>query len=182
MLTRRVSMALFSVVLLAIPLRQVLAGSSTAQGAAKKDVILKAADITPKIFPETVFYRGRVGAVQMRNTGGIRFADDFYLLAGLVDTSGYSSGVKEKYQGYLMTEVPVEINGQSVKPGAYGIGFVAGSKFIVSDLGSNSLLEIAGQRDSELKRATPLQVLEASEAGAYRLYIGRDFVTLKRAR
>jgi len=29
---------------------------------------------------------------------------------------------------------------------------------------------------------TPLQVLEAPEADAYRLYIGRDFVAIKRAR
>jgi len=179
---RRLPIALFSFVLVAIPLGQVLAGSSSAQGEAKKDVILKPVDITPKIFPGTVFYHGRAGSVQMRNTGGVQFADDFYVLAGLVDTSGYSSGVKEKYQGYFLTEVPVEINGQSLKPGAYGIGFVAGSKFIVSDLGSNTLLEIAGQRDAELKRATPLQVLAAPEAGFYRLYIGRDYVTIKRAR
>ena len=178
---RRFSVVLFLLVLLAIPLRQVLAGSSSAQSGAKKDVILKAADITPKIFPEKVFYRGQVAAVQMRNTGGVHFADDLYMLAGLVDTSGYASGVKEKYQGYFVTEVPVEINGQSLKPGAYGIGFVAGAKFIVSDLGSNNLLEIARQRDTELKRATPLQVLEAPETGAYRLYIGRDFVAIKRA-
>jgi len=179
---RRFSVVLFSLILLAVPLRQVLAGSSSAQSGTKKDVILKAADITPKIFPEKVFYRGQVGAVQMRNTGGVHFADDFYMLAGLVDTSGYASGLKEKYQGCFVTEVPVEINGQSLKPGAYGIGFVAGAKFIVSDLGSNSLLEIAGQRDTELKHVTPLQVLEAPEADAYRLYIGRDFVAIKRAR
>ncbi len=182
MLTRRFSIGLFSLVLLAVPLRQSLAGGSSAQAGAAKDAILKAADITPKIFPEKVFYRGQVGAVQMRNTGGIHFADGFYVLAGLVDTSGYASGVKEKYQGYLMTEVPVEINGQSLKPGAYGIGFVAGAKFVVSDLGSNNLLEVASQTDTELKHATPLQVVAATESGAYRLYIGRDFVAIKRVR
>jgi hypothetical protein len=98
-----------------------------------------------------------------------------------VDTAGYASGVKEKYQGYFLTEVRVEISGQSLKSGAYGIGFVAGSKFVVSDVGGNNLLEIPGERDAKLKRATPLQVVAASEAGAYRLYIGRDFVTIKRA-
>jgi hypothetical protein len=61
--------------------------------------------------------------------------------------------------------VPVEINGESLKPGAYGVGFVAGSKFIVSDVGANNLLEVTGQRDAELQRVVPLQVLAAAEAG-----------------
>ncbi len=181
MLARKLSIVLVPLVLLTIPLCQVIVGGSARQGEAKKDAVLKAADIAPKIFPETVFYGGKVGPVQMRNTGGIHFADGPYVLAGLVDTAGYASGVKEKYQGYLLTEVPVEINGQSLKSGAYGIGFVAGSKFVVSDVGGNNLLEIPGERDAKFKRATPLQVVAASEAGAYRLYIGRDFVTIKRA-
>ena len=53
-----------------------------------KETILKASDITPKTFPEQVFYRGQVASVQMRNTGGVHFADDLYVLAGLVDVSG----------------------------------------------------------------------------------------------
>jgi hypothetical protein len=181
MLARKLSMVFFSAVLLAIPFQLALPGSSFAQTEPKKDAILKSSDITPKIFPETVFYRGKVAPVQMRNSAGIHFADDFYVLAGLVDNSGYATSVKEKYQGYFLAEVPIEINGQSLKPGSYGIGFLSGSKFVVTDLGANNVLEIAGQRDTELKRATPLQVLAAPEAGAFRLYLGRDFVTIKRA-
>lgn len=157
------------------------AAAPRAQAAPGKDVVLKASDISAKIFPERVFYRGQVAPVQMRNTGGVHFADGFYVLAGLVDNSGYSTGVREKYQGYFLTEVPLEINGQSLKPGAYGIGFVQGSKFVVTDLGSNNLLEISGTRDAEIKRPVPLQVLAAPEEGSYRLYLGRDYVTLKRS-
>jgi hypothetical protein len=181
MLVRRISMVLFLAMLLIAPFRQALTASSSPQSESKEAAILKASDITARIFPARVFYRGKVADVQMRNTGGIRFADQFYVLAGLVDTSGYASDVKEKYQAYFLDEVPIEINGQSLKPGAYGIGFVAEAKFIVSDLGGNTLLEITGKRDTELKRAMPLQVRAAPEAGEYRLYIGRDFVTIKRA-
>jgi hypothetical protein len=145
-----------------------------------KETILKANDITPKTFPERVFYRGQVASVQMRNTGGVHFADDLYVLAGLVDVSGYSSGVREKYQGYLLTEVPMDVNDKTLKPGAYGIGFVNGSKFVVTDLGSNTLLEVESKKDAELKGPMPLQVLASPDAGAYRLYLGRDYVTFKR--
>ncbi len=48
-------------------LQTTMAGSPSAEG---KEVILKAADITPKIFPERVFFRGQSASVQFRNSGG----------------------------------------------------------------------------------------------------------------
>ena len=147
---------------------------------AGQDTVLKAVDITPKLFPEHVFFRGQVAVAQLRNTGGVHFVDDFYVLAGLVDSSGYSTGIREKYQGYLLTEVNLEIGGQSLKPGAYGFGFMGG-KFILMDLGANNLIEAAGQRDAEMRRPVPLQVLASSSAGSYRLYVGRDYIEFRRA-
>ena len=122
-----------------------------------KETILKANDITPKTFPERVFYRGQVASVQMRNTGGVHFGDDLYVLAGLVDVSGYSSGVREKYQGYLLTEVPMDVNGKTLKPGAFGIGFVNGSKFVVdrSGLQHSSRGRVQERRRAERTDASP---------------------------
>jgi hypothetical protein len=182
MLARKLTMLSLALLVLVVPFRRTLTAASFPQSDEKKDAILKASDITPAIFPEKVFYHGRVADVQMRNTGGIHFADGVYVLAGLVDTSGYASGLKEKYQAYFLSEVPVEINGQLLKPGAYGVGFVGEAKFIVSDLGGGTILETAGQRDANLKRPTPLQVLAAPEDGTYRLYLGRNFVVAKRAK
>ena len=147
---------------------------------AGQDTVLNAVDITPKLFPEHVFFRGQVAVAQLRNTGGVHFVDDFYVLAGLVDSSGYSTGIKERYQGYLLTEVNLEIGGQSLKPGAYGFGFMGG-KFILMDLAANNLIEAAGQRDAEMRRPVPLQVLASSSAGSYRLYVGRDYIEFRRA-
>ena len=39
---------------------------------AATEAVLKASEITGKIFPEQVFFRGQVAPVQMRNTGGVR--------------------------------------------------------------------------------------------------------------
>jgi hypothetical protein len=147
---------------------------------AGQDTVLKAADITPKLFPEQVFFRGKVAPAQLRNTGGVHFADDLYVLAGLVDNSGYSTAIREKYQAYLLSEVTLEIGGQTVKPGAYGFGFVSG-KFILMDLAANNLMEAAGQHDAEMKRPVPLQVAASATAGGYRLYVGRDFIEFRRA-
>ncbi len=173
---------LFILVLLVLtfPLRHprgVRAENPPAEG---KESVLKAADISPKIFPERVFFRGQVAPAQLRNTGGVHFADDLYVLAGLVDSSGYSTGIREKYQGYLLNEVNLEMGGQNLKPGAYGFGFITGGKFVVMDLGANDVLQITSQRDAEMKRPVPLQVAASSTAGSYRLYAGRDYVEFRR--
>jgi len=128
---------LLSVLLLTFCIRHpqtTVAGNPPAEG---KEVVLKAANVTSKIFPERVFFRGQSAPVQFRNSGGVHFADDLYVLAGMVDSSGYSTAIKEKYQAYLLNEVTLEIAGQTLKPGAYGIGFLNGGKFVVMDVGAN---------------------------------------------
>src|SRR5207253_1673553 len=175
------SSVFLALLLLGFPLRHLHGSRADNPPAAGKEVVLKAADITPKILTERVFFRGQSAPVQFRNSGGVHFADDLYVLAGLVDSSGYSTGIKEKYQAYLLNEVTLEIGGQSLKPGAYGFGFLKGGQFVVMDLGANDVLQVASRRDAEMKRPVPLQVLASGSAGSYRLYLGRDYVEFRRA-
>jgi hypothetical protein len=172
--------ALFTVLLLTFSVRHLQTTMAASPPAEGKEVVLKAADITAKIFPERVFFRGQSAPVQFRNSGGVHFADDLYVLAGMVDSSGYSTAIKEKYQAYLLNEVTLEIGGQALKPGAYGIGFLNGGKFVVMDLGANDIIQSASQHDADLKRPVPLQVVASATAGAYRLYAGRDYVEFHR--
>lgn len=153
--------------------------SAVASPAEGNEAVLKASEITGKIFPDQVFFRGQVAPVQMRNTAGIRFADDAYVLGGLVDSSGYSSDIRQKYQGYLITEVALEIGGQKLAPGSYGFGFVTGDKFVVMDLGAHDVLQASSTKDTEMKRPIPLQIVGVG--GKYRLYGGRDFVGVSRS-
>lgn len=146
-----------------------------------KETALKAADVGTKLLPDKVFFRGHSAPTQARNSGGVRYADGFYVLVALVDSSGYSSGIREKYQAYFITEVPLEIGGQTLKPGAYGIGFLDADKFVVMDIGANDVFTTSSKKDSEIKHPVPLQVL-ATDGGAYRLYKGRDFVEFHRAK
>ena len=138
-------------------------------------VILKPPDMT-NLMPATVFFRGQVASVQARNSGGVKLADGMLVLCALVDTSGYSTAVQQKYQAYFITEVSLDINGQTLKPGAYGVGFVEGNKFLVMDLGAHDLFTTLGVHDAELKRPTPLQVLADTAPNRYRLYINRNYV------
>jgi len=142
--------------------------------------ILTATD-AGKLLPPAVFFHGQSASVQARNSGGVRLTKDSYMLVTLVDNSGYSTGIREKYQAYLLNEVTLEIGGQTLKPGAYGFGFQEGGKFLIMDIGANDVLNATSQRDAELKRPVPMQMLTTSTAGSYRLYAGRDFVEFHRA-
>lgn len=153
-----------------------VSGSVAAQAGA--GTVLKPADLA-KQFPPSVYYLGQTAPVQMRNTGGVKFADGHYVLAGLVDTSGYSNGVAAKYQGYLITEVPITIGGQKLPAGAYGFGFLDGGKFLVTDLGGSDVLAAPSAKDAAIARPRPLEVT-TDPAGGFRLYAGRAYVQFSR--
>jgi hypothetical protein len=143
------------------------------------DTVLHALDLE-KVVPKTVFFRGQSAPVQIRNAGGVKYADGMYFFSTLVDTSGYSTGVQAKYQAYLVTEVPLQIGGQHLAAGAYGVGFITDNKFLVMDLGAHDLFTVDDTRDTNLKRPTPLQVLKGDKPGEYRLYEGKSYVTFQR--
>ncbi|MGA3263870.1 MAG: hypothetical protein ABSC47_07470 [Terracidiphilus sp.] len=142
------------------------------------DTVLKPADMQ-KLLPASVFYRAQVATTQLRNSGGVKFADGYYVLATMVDTSGYSSAVQSKYQAYFITEVPLKMGGQNLPAGAYGVGFIAGNKFVVTDMGAHDVLTVAADEDAGLKRPVPLQVA-ADQSGGFRLYAGRRYVIFSR--
>jgi len=178
----RLALVLFPVLLATLASGSVAQEATSTGSSAAKEGVLQAADVGAKLFPDRVYFRGQVGTVQMRNTGGVRYADGFLVLAALVDSSGYASGIKEKYQAYLITDVAIEIGGQALKPGAYGCGFIDNNKFVVMDLGANDLFQVTSTKDAEIKRPIPLQFIVTPEAGKYRFYHGREYVEFRRAK
>jgi hypothetical protein len=145
---------------------------------AQSDTVLKPAD-TEKLLPAAVYYKAQSAPTQLRNSGGVKFSDGYYLLATLVDTSGYSSDVAAKYQAYFITEVPVKAGGENLAAGIYGVGFIANDKFVVTDVGAHDVMTVSSSTDQEMKRPVPLQVTP-DPAGGFRLYEGRRFVTFSR--
>lgn len=145
--------------------------------------VLHPADMT-KILPSAVFFRGQSATTQLRNSGGVRYADGFLMLAALVDNSGYSTGIQEKYQAYFITEVPLDIEGHQLAPGAYGVGILRTGtdlQFVVQDVGAHDLFQAAAANDAALHRPVPLQVVAVSGTAKYRLYLGRNYVEFERA-
>jgi hypothetical protein len=146
--------------------------------AQRGNTILKPADMQ-KLLPASVYYKGQSATTQLRNSGGVKFADGYYVLAVLVDTSGYSTDVQAKYSAYFITEIPIKVGGESLPAGVYGVGFIADDKFVVTDVGAHDLLTVSSGNDATLKRPTPLQVT-TDPAGGFRLYSGRRYVVFSR--
>jgi hypothetical protein len=161
----------------AILFAAVLVAPGAMQAQAAGDTVLKPADME-KLIPASVYYRGQAATTQARNSGGVKFADGYFVLAYLVDTSGYSTEIATKYQAYFITEVAIKVEGKALSAGVYGIGFMGG-KFIVTDVGGHDVLTVAAGNDSGLKRPLPLQIAVGS-AGGFRLYAGRKFVSFAR--
>jgi hypothetical protein len=158
-----------------------LAATSWAQtGAAKEKKtesapgVLSTQDLK-QLIPASVFFAGQTAPVQLRNSGGARGPNGRLMLIGMVDSSGYSSGVAQKYQAYLLTEGSLVFQGKVLAPGAYGVGLVENNTFNIMDLGANDIAAVPAQTDSALRRAVPLKVAAAS-GEAFRLYFGKHYV------
>jgi hypothetical protein len=159
---------------------QIAAGQSPGTTSTQASVL--SAEEAAKIMPASVFFRGQSASVQGRNSGGVRFGDKSLLLISLIDTSGYSSQVQEKYQAYLITESAVDIGGHRLASGAYGCGFLNNDNFVVMDLGGHDLFTARSTHDVDLRRPTPLQIaVSPSSAGDYRLYAGRNYISFRAA-
>lgn len=130
-----------------------------------------------KAVPAEYFFRGQKAPVQMRNAVGLQLADGKMVLAALVDASGYSTAIQQKYQGMLITEAKLDIGGSSLAPGQYGFGFTADGNFGVMDVANNDVLSTASQTDQALQHAVPLKLVE--DGSGYKLYAGKKWVGIK---
>jgi len=137
--------------------------------------ILAGADLT-RVVPAGFYFQGLSAPTQMRNAAAVRFGSQRYVIAGLVDTSGYAADVRAKYEGFLITDSPIKINGSDLSPGAYGFGFSDEGKMQVLDLAGNQVLSFSTAKDNELKRPRPLMMTKATDG--IRLYNGKDYVTI----
>src|SRR5262249_34798155 len=76
-------------------------------------VVLSGTELT-RIVPPGFYFQGLSAATQMRNAAAARWGEKRYVIAGLVDTSGYAADVRAKYAGFFITDSPIKINGSDL--------------------------------------------------------------------
>lgn len=137
--------------------------------------ILSGPELT-RVIPPGFYFQGLSAPTQMRNSGAVRFGTNRYVLAGLVDTSGYAAAVRAKYEGFLITDSAIAINGSELGTGAYGFGFSNDGKLNILDLAGNQLLSVSTTKDTSLKRPRPLAMIKSGNE--IRLYSGKDYAVI----
>ena len=105
-----------------------------------------------RIMPPGFYFEGQSAPTQMRNSAAARFGAKQHVIAGMVDTSGYSADVRSRYEGFLIIDTPMKVGGQELVTGAYGFGFTEGNKFTVSDVGGNQIFSVETEPDRNLRR------------------------------
>jgi len=128
------------------------------------------------VIPASFYFAGQSAPTQMRNAAAAKLGKDRFVVAGLVDTSGYSTEISGKYEGFFITDSPIRIGSRMVGTGAYGFGFSADGKLNIFDISSKLIMSIATRTDAEIKRPRPLQM--TSVAGGIRFYKGKNYVLI----
>src|SRR5258706_10930383 len=155
----------------------VLMFCATARAQNKSEIeVLSDAALT-KVAQTSFYFAGQGSLTEMRNAAAAQLRKDRYVIAGLVDTSGYSSEISGKYEGFLITDSPILIGGKPLGTGAYGFGFSKSGTLNIFDLSSKLILSTASRNDSEMKRPKPLQMI-SSDSGL-RLYKGKNYVLIR---
>jgi hypothetical protein len=130
-------------------------------------------------FVKDFYLEGNAIPTQKRNTVILKAADGARLVFGLLDTSGYSAEVQQKYAGMMIVERKVTVGAAAVGIGAYGFGLQKGTpadgpgKFVVYDVAGGKVGEAVAQYDAKLAQPVPLQVVGG------KLYVGRHWVEIK---
>jgi len=129
-----------------------------------------------RIMPPGFYFQGLSAPTQMRNSAAVRFGTKRFVLAGLVDTTGYSSDIRAKYEGFFITDSPIKVQGSELAPGAYGFGFSNDGKLTLLDLTAKEVLSVSATKDNALTRPRPLMMTNSSEG--VRFYNGKDYVVI----
>jgi hypothetical protein len=153
-----------------------LAGATSARQ--RGPVVLEGDDLT-RVVPTGFYFEKQSAPTQMRNASAVQWGSGDrarLVIAGLVDTSGYSSEVRAKYQGFFIADAPVTIGRRMLQTGAYGFGFTSDGRINIFDVSGRRILSARATRDSKLQRPRPLMF--TTEFGDVRLYSGRDYAVI----
>ena len=152
-----------------------VAFAATAVAAQEKPVVLAGAQLT-RVVPNSFYFEGLSAPTQTRNTAAARFGAKRHVIAGMVDTSGYSSEVRAKYEGFFITDSPATVGGQELATGAYGFGFTDDGKLNIFDVGGAQVLSVQTTKDTKLRRPRPMMM--SADADGIRFYSGRDYAVI----
>jgi hypothetical protein len=143
--------------------------------AAQGVTILEGEDLK-KVLPTSFYFEGLSGSTQSRNAAAARLGDKRHVIIGMIDTAGYSTDVRAKYEGFLITDSKISLGGKDLAIGAYGFGVTKEGQLNIFDLGGNLVLGVDAPKDSGVSAPRPLTLTKGADG--LRMYRGKNYVVI----
>jgi hypothetical protein len=135
--------------------------------------------------PTDFYLVGEHIPVEKRNAVLLKTGKGARVVLALVDTTGYSSQIQQKYIGMLISEAKISVCGNSIGVGSYGFGLDrpavpsnADAKFMLYNQAGEKVGECAVKKDDSVKQPKPLGVTTAKGAPA-KLSLGKYTIEIK---
>ncbi len=142
-------------------------------------------DAFNRAVPNDFYLEGNRIPVEKRNAAVLKNAKGTRLVLALIDTTGYSSQIQQKYIGMLITEGTISVCGIALGVGSYGFGLdrpaatsTADAPFKIYNQAGEKLGECAAKKDDSLKQAKPLTTVTAQGEPA-KLYLGKYVIEIR---
>ena len=150
--------------------------SVAAQDSVQKFEIVEDKEQLKAMVPASFYFAGLSGGTQMRNSAVGKLGEKRFIVSGLVDVSGYSTEISGVYEGFFITDSPINFGNKTLDIGAYGIGFAKKGEVNIFDLSGKKILVTETTKDEEMRRPRPLMMIP--DKMGIKLYKGRDFVLI----
>lgn len=142
-----------------------------------------------RAIPSEFYLEGNAIPTQKRNAALVRTPEGHRVLIALLDTSGYSSQVQQKYLGMIIVEGGVSVCGRHLGTGSYGFGLqkakpagaggtASQAKFVFYTQDGVEQSECQTRPDSGVAHPRPLQVT-AGKGRTGALWLGRYRLALE---
>ncbi|MGA2988175.1 MAG: hypothetical protein ABSG32_30725 [Terriglobia bacterium] len=141
-------------------------------------------DAFTRAVPGDFYLEGNRIPVDKRNAALLKNAKGARVVVALILTAGYSSQIKQKYIGMLITETNISVCGNAVGVGSYGFGLErpaatsnADAPFRIYNQAGEKVGECAAKKDNSVKQPKPLTVTTGI-SGPTKLYLGRYVIEI----
>ena len=135
-------------------------------------------------FVKDFYLEGNSIPTEKRNAALVKTAAGARVEFALLDTSGYSSQIQEKYSGMIISEGDLSVGGVKLGVGSFGFGTKmphppgnADAQVFFYDQAGKKLGECSAKKDPAAKAPRPLQVIVSG--GAARLYLGVYWIDIQ---
>jgi len=142
-------------------------------------------DAFVRAVPGDFYLEGNRIPVDKHNAALLKNAKGARVVVAIIDTAGYSSQIRQKYIGMLITETTLSVCGTSIGVGSYGFGLDrpaapsnADAAFKIYDQAGDKLGECASKKDDSIKQPKPLAV-STSKGGPAKVELGKYVIEIK---